>query len=82
MMKAAVYYEYVEQEVTTWVTAGYYFPSDGSSGIGYVPFVSYPLTQTVPGSPPAVIQSMRFTPKALYTNQNFEAPAVITTLHA
>ena len=82
MMKAAVYYEYVEQEVTTWVEAGYYFPSDGSSGIGYVPFVSYPLTQTVPGSPPAVIQSMRFTPKALYTNQNFEAPAIITTLHA
>jgi hypothetical protein len=81
MMKASVAYDFIEQEVTTWYTAGYTF-YDGSSGTGYVPYVSYPLTQTIPGSPPAAIQSMRFTPKPLYSNQDFQAPAMITALHA
>lgn len=80
MMKASVAYDFIEQEVTTWYTADYDF-GDGSGGTGYVPYVSYPLTQTIPGVPPAVIQSMRFTPKPLYGNQDFQAPAKITTLH-
>jgi hypothetical protein len=81
MMKALVRYDFIEQEVTTWFTGTYYFTADGSGGTGYVPYVSYPLTQTIPGSPPAAIQSLRFTPKPLYANQDFQSPAMITALH-
>jgi hypothetical protein len=79
MMKAVVHYGFVEEEVIAWLTASYTM-GDGSGGIGYVPYYSYNLTQIIPGSPPAAIQSMRFTPKPLFTNQNFVPPATITAL--
>jgi hypothetical protein len=80
MMKAAVHYEFTEQEVITWYPGSATF-NDGSTISGYAPFRHYDLTQSLPGDPPAAIQSMRFTPKPLYSNQNFAPPVIITTLH-
>ncbi len=84
MMKAATYYYFDEQEVTTWYEASAISKSDETLTPFpvYVPYTTFPLTQTIPGSPPAAIQSLRFTPKPLYTNQDFQPPAAITTLHA
>lgn len=85
MIKAAVRYKYTEQQITTWYPASltFYAGTELEETItGYVPYVSYALTQAIPGIPPAAIQSMRFTPRALYTNQDFEPPAIITSLRA
>jgi len=78
MMKATVRYFYEEQELVQWFPVNYTFYDSG--GIGYTPITTYSQTQAIPGDPPAAIQSMRFTPRALYPAQDTVVPSIITSL--
>jgi len=85
MMRATVSYDFDEQESITWAEGtvtiaslpGY--PQEPPIDCWYY-IAMYSETQTLPGSPPAAIQSLRFTPRALYPAHDTVAPSIITSL--
>ena len=85
MMRATVGYNFVQQETVTWaegsVTIGSYPGHPVEEPIGCWFWIAmYSETQTLPGSPPAAIQSLRFTPRALYPAHDTVVPSIITSL--